>query len=154
MKTAYLLRTEQSDQGTFGHLCCEDFHLHTGELPWRDNKRDISCIPAGSYMVEWEPMGYFKGYVVKRVADRDDIEIHIGNFCGDTERELKYDVKGCICLGLKRGKLTPKGYNFEQEAVISSSLAMERFHSFMNKVPFILFIEDKFKEEEYREISG
>jgi len=150
MKLVWLFRTEESDQGTFGHLVCEGFHLHTGELPWRENTQRISCIPAEHYRVEWEPTGRFKGYAIRAVLNRTSIEIHKGNWCGDVSKGFKSNVLGCICLGLGRGRMTPPGspVKSQQEAIISSSKAIEKFHSFMKKEPFLLIIEDKFKEEE------
>lgn len=147
MKTARLLRTERSDEGTFGHLICENFHLHTGELPWRGNRRNISCIPADTYLVVWEPEGKYKGYVIKDVPDRGQIEIHIANFFGDVSKGLKADVEGCIGPGLERGRITPEGYS-AQEAVISSGKAMKRFHAFFNQATFRLIITDNFNEED------
>jgi len=146
MKTAYLFRTSTSDEGTFGHLICEDLHLHTGELPWRDNERMVSCIPADSYLVAWEPEGKFKGYVITDVPNRDNIEIHIGNYCGDRSKGFKSDVLGCICLGLKRGRLPVR--NFDQEVVLSSKPAIKKFHKFFNQESFALVIEDKLNLEE------
>ena len=146
MKTVYIDRTERSDQGTFGHLICEALHLHSGELPWMNNEPNVSCIPTGTYTVKWIPTGNYKGYVIQDVPGRTDIEFHIGNWCGDVFR-WKSSVLGCVCLGLKRGRMRPHGYNFLQEAVISSKNAMRKFHAFMKKETFILIIEDKFNEE-------
>lgn len=145
MKTAHLFRTERSDQGTFGHLICENFHLHTGELPWRGNKPDISRILAQSYLVKWEPFGKHKGYVIKSVPDRTLIEFHIANYFGDTEKGFKSNVLGCIGLGLKRGVLHPKGFKLKQEAILSSGLAMKKFHNFFKQESFVLHIENKFE---------
>ena len=49
--TAYLLRNSTSDTGTFGQFRIGDYQCHCGELPWRDNSRNVSCIPAGIYRV-------------------------------------------------------------------------------------------------------
>lgn len=147
MKKAFIFRTERSDHGTFGHLVCRSFHLHSGERPWRDNQPDLSCIPADTYLVVWEPFGKYKGYVIKGVPGRTDIEFHIANFFGDTEKELKSDVLGCVGLGLRRGKIKPRGFTSKQEAVISSGKAMKKFHGFFKKESFYLEIEDKFTGE-------
>lgn len=144
MKTAYLSRTEQSDHGMFGHFYCEALHLHSGELPWLNNKRGLSCIPADTYIVKWEPTGKFKGYVIQDVPERDSIEIHVANWFGDRrkKKKLKSDVLGCVGLGLSRGIMN------KQEALISSRAAMRKFHTFMKEETFKLIIEDKFNEEE------
>ena len=67
----------------------------TLEKPWMGNKPDISCIPAGTYMVE-KAMSPARGYEVwwvREVPDRDSIQIHRGNVAGDTA--------GCILVGEK-----------------------------------------------------
>jgi hypothetical protein len=41
------------EEGTNGTLFNSGkFLCHTIELPWNDNKRNISCIPEGTYEVE------------------------------------------------------------------------------------------------------
>ena len=50
---ALIERYESGDMGTFGALFAEGFTCYTGELPWRDNKPEISCIPVGLYKVIW-----------------------------------------------------------------------------------------------------
>lgn len=51
----------------------------TLELPWKDNKRNESCIPAGEYLVK---LRYSEKYgnhlIVMGVKDRDYILIHAG----------------------------------------------------------------------------
>lgn len=78
---------------TFGVLSTEDFPLCvTLELPWNDNKSDISCIPAGIYQYE-QFLSPTKGNVwqIMNVPGRMDILIHEGNFLSNTE--------GCILVG-------------------------------------------------------
>jgi len=66
----------------------------TMELPWRDNKRAISCIPEGTYTVikqpskESRPYPYFR---LPNVKGRSGILIH----------RITYvkDLKGCIGVG-------------------------------------------------------
>ena len=48
MRQVYLLRTTTSDQGTEGFLVTDGFNCRTLELPWKNNKRSISCIPEGN----------------------------------------------------------------------------------------------------------
>jgi hypothetical protein len=65
----------------------------TYELPWRDNERNISCIPSGIYDCRIR-YSSTKGrsFEVLNVKDRSDILIHVGNTHVDTE--------GCILVGL------------------------------------------------------
>ena len=48
-----LHRTEYTDKETFGVLfCAGTWVCLTLELPWRDNARNVSCIPEGRYRLE------------------------------------------------------------------------------------------------------
>lgn len=68
------------------------FHSVTLELPWRDNKTNISCIPAGSYPLRLKDSAKFGQSVeVFNVPDRSEILFHAGNSDKDTH--------GCILLG-------------------------------------------------------
>lgn len=101
----------------------------TLELPWKDNQRNISCIPLGNYrcvMVKNRTtnggMGIKTTFEVIAVPDRDGILFHIGNTVKDTE--------GCILLG--------KGFNLDRKITLSAS-----------KVAFIEFIAYFEKEKEF-----
>ena len=55
--------------------------INTLELPWLDNKRNISCIPEGEYeCVRYKSTKRGIVYKVLAVEDRSDILIHIGNY--------------------------------------------------------------------------
>jgi len=60
------------------------------ELPWRDNRAGVSCIPEGKYELvkRWGPR-FGRHLQVRDVPQRKDILIHPAN---DALRELK----GCI----------------------------------------------------------
>lgn len=128
MRDVFLIRSVSIDDGVFGHLIHEDFHLHTCE-PEDSRPGNKGHIPTGMYPVQWEPVGKFQGYAVKNVPGFSDIEIHIGN------DEL--DTRGCILLGLRRG-LGARN----KEAVLNSGQAIARFNSYMNHEPFMLHILD------------
>ncbi len=134
MKIVNIIRTETSNQGTFGLLSTTGFSCYTGELEWQDNQHGISCIPAGSYQCVWHNSPS-KGWVyeVTNVPDRGDILIHIANFCGTTP-EYKTDLLGCIGLGTSLGSISG------QKAIISSGLAIHSFFNFMNEETFTLNI--------------
>lgn len=100
MKTAVLLRKRTGDSGTFGELEIDGEKFKTGELPWRDNARGKSCVPAGEYLVEWDPSPkYGFKYELRDVPGRTVILIHSANFMGDEDKGLKAEVDGCIALG-------------------------------------------------------
>lgn len=88
-----LVRTEKLENATFGHLLFSFEHCYTLELPWRDNKKNISCIPEGKYKCKLEDHKT-KGRVYRLfdVPNRDGILIHVGNYAGK-------DSRGCILVG-------------------------------------------------------
>ena len=65
---------------------------NTLELPWKDNKQKVSCIPKGFYVAKkrWSEK-YGDHYEITDVEDRSLILIHPGNY--------RKDTKGCVILG-------------------------------------------------------
>jgi Family of unknown function (DUF5675) len=140
MRTATIQRFDTGDQGTFGHLTTDDgFTCETGELPYRDNTPNFSCIPAGEYECEMLYSQHFKRdvYRLKNVPNRTDVEIHNGNYCGDTTKGYKSDVLGCIILG--HDVITM----FNQAAVSNSKYTLDNFMTHMGGDNFTLTIKDK-----------
>jgi hypothetical protein len=85
-----LHRTRYLD-GTNGTLQYEDRTVcHTIELPWRQNRRTVSCIPEGRYplLARYTARHRLHLYVAG-VPGRSDIGVHPAN---DALRELQ----GCI----------------------------------------------------------
>ena len=139
MKNVYLIRTKMSDMGTEGMLVTDGFDCKTFELPWRDNKKSISCIPEGSYNVKMRiSPKYGKVYWVSDVPNRSFILIHSGNFAGDTSKKFKTHVNGCILLGKNRGLLAG------QLAVLNSRITVKRFQNKLQLQPFTLNIHEEF----------
>ncbi len=134
---AIIVRNDHSDQGTFGALFVEvkGFQCYTAELPWRENKDDVSCIPAGEYKCVWAKSPHFGlCYHIQGVKDRDNVLIHGGNFAGDKAKGLRSDVKGCVLLGVSIGKLSG------QQALLESRKALKAFNELMKCEPFMLTI--------------
>ena len=115
MKKFILTRIVSTDHGTYGALR-EEFKepfAVTYELPWHDNKKNISCIPAGRYLARRAVYGRSKAkkyrydsFVLIDVKGRKGIFLHIGNKIEDS--------KGCILIGeafepvlLKNKKVVP-----------------------------------------------
>lgn len=66
--------------------------LFTLELPWKENKRRVSCIPEGEYEVIKHKSPKFKDcFWVQDVPNRSEILIHRGNYYTD--------ILGCILTG-------------------------------------------------------
>lgn len=142
MKQAILCRQRQSDEGTFGVLKVYDngtllYSCFTGELPDRDNKPQISCIPPGRYTCQpWHSKRFPNHYNVMRVPNREAILIHEGNFCGDTALGYKSNVLGCILVGKSLGTISG------QQAVLSSKVAMNALREVLGKDVFSLDIKE------------
>ena len=108
-----LIRDTLTEQSTMGKLFLngEEF-CDTLELPWKENKRSISCIPAGEYdarlrLPRESATREYVHLLIKDVPNRDYILVHIGNTTKDT--------KGCILVGQSR----------KQDYVGNSRLAMD-----------------------------
>ncbi len=90
MMTLHLYRTYHP-KGTNGLLCLQGNPVcQTIELPWRDNRRGISCIPEGRYRLarhNYPKHGDQLG--VLHVPHREAILIHPGNSALE-------DLRGCI----------------------------------------------------------
>lgn len=133
----FLSRLPSTDEGTFGILVCEDHAWWTVELPWKENQKKISCIPAGEYkcVVRNSPK-FGKVYWLQNVENRSYILIHAGNYAGDKSKGFKSHVEGCILLGKKIGILDG------QRAVLISKPAVREFMDYLENKEFILVITD------------
>lgn len=124
MKHIVLIRDTSNDQGTYGVLKVMEtgWQCQTIELPWRENRRNLSCIRQGIYNAEFvnrTASGRFTNVVyIKDVPGRSGILIHPGNVAGDILKGFETDVEGCILVGKRRGILDG------QQAVLSSRVAM------------------------------
>lgn len=127
-----------SDQGTFGVLIIDGFQCYTLELPWRDNRSNVSCIPAGTYDVEpWNSQRFPGTYHVRNVDGRSAILTHIGNLGGDKLKGFRTHTAGCILVGLKLGAL------YGQKAILMSSVAMDRLRDVAGRKGFQLDIKER-----------
>jgi hypothetical protein len=71
------------------------FECFTLELPWKNNERNISCIPPGNYNAEKRISSKLgMNLHILNVENRDMILIHKGNF--------NTDIRGCILVGDKK----------------------------------------------------
>jgi hypothetical protein len=134
------------DQGTPGILSIDgsDFACYTLELPWRDNDANFSRIPIGTYPAAYIHSPHFGRmlYQLENVSDRQNCEIHMGNFAGDTAKGYKSDVEGCTILGAHTGMLTPEGYAKPQLAVLDSVPTLDRFMAATQGQPLTFIYTD------------
>jgi len=132
-----LLREPSTDEGTYGYLIFGDEYIHTIELPARDNRPNLSCIPAGKYAVSMRHSPkYGQVYHVESVPGRTHILMHHGNFAGDKSKGFRTHSAGCILLGGRKGRLSG------QAAVLASRSARRKLETTMNFEPFELVIID------------
>lgn len=94
----YLLRDYKTPEVRLGRLFSveDNFHIHTLELPWLDNKPRISCIPPSTYICkrDFYHKGGYAAFEIMDVPDRSDIKIHIANWTKD--------IQGCVAVGMSR----------------------------------------------------
>ena len=140
MQQAVLQRQQESEQGTLGVLSGLGLApTHIIEPPWRSNRRNRSCIPAGLYeVVPHLSPRYRSCLLVTQVPGRSHILFHAGNLGGDTERGWHTHTSGCLLPGLQRGRMTVGGRR--QRAVIASRTAMRRLMDWAAGRPFTLEI--------------
>lgn len=86
-----MLQRSYFKEGTNGTFLVSDrFLCHTIELPWRGNRRNVSCVPEGTYEIAPRFSKKFKNHLIlKNVAGRSLILLHPAN---DVQKELR----GCI----------------------------------------------------------
>lgn len=138
MKTVRLQRLSESAAGTQGMLQTEGFSCKTLELPWRNNIRQKSCIPEGSYRCQITQSPRFgRIYGLFGTAPRANILIHSGNYAGDVDKGLKSHVQGCILLGKYFGTMDG------QRAILLSRPTVRAFMDHMKGEPFTLVVEDQ-----------
>jgi hypothetical protein len=123
MNNKILLERAYMDKATIGKMVMPSGRVFdTIELPWEDNKQNVSCIPEGSYLLKMRNSGvvtrssrgrYTAGWEVTNVEGRTYIMIHIGNRVND--------FRGCIGVGLGVGVIS------NDIAILHSSKAFDLF---------------------------
>lgn len=115
---AELFRMEETEEGTIGVLRIDNkVFCATLELPDKDNKREESCIPEGTYWCnKYLSPKYSWTWIVSDIPGRKHILFHAGNTADDT--------KGCILLGQHAGKLG------EKRAVLNSGATFTKFKEY------------------------
>ena len=125
-----LNRTAATEDSVFGVLRMNDTLFYTVEQDWNNNVPEISCIPNGTYDLEY--------YKSEKHGDTYSIVnevLGIGRFKGTSRRfgclfhvaNLASELKGCIGVGTAQGMVN--GY----WAVLSSKKAMNAMVNFLGK---------------------
>jgi hypothetical protein len=124
LKEVNIFRTAENHTQTLGVIIVKNENdswrlpevFYTLELPWKENRRNISRIPAGEY----EAIKYYSPkhkrivILLLDVPERTSIEIHPGNTIKDTT--------GCILVGCARADINNDG----KSDVARSKQAMDR----------------------------
>jgi hypothetical protein len=101
------------------------YYASTLELPWKDNKNRISCIPIGTYpVIKHISPKFGECFWIQDVPGRSEILIHKGNFYTD--------ILGCILPGADFTDINGDDYL----DVVSSGDTMEEL---------LMLLPDKFK---------
>lgn len=97
----FVLKRSYLEEATNGELKWNDEHIaFTIELPWKNNEKQISCIPEGDYtLIRRYSKKFNWHWMVMNVINRNFILIHPAN---DAIKELN----GCIA---PVSKITGKG---------------------------------------------
>jgi hypothetical protein len=130
MKTVTLTRTEYTGKQTLGFLQLGAFKCKTLERAWKNNERNISCIPKGEYVVKWTFSPKFMRYTyeIQNVPNRSGIRIHVANYW--------YQINGCIALGSGFSDINSDG----ELDVINSKNTITQLEQLLNKESFTLII--------------
>lgn len=152
MIDATLIRLVTGDLGTFGAIMFPDgFGLHTLELPWEENARDISCIPCGIYTCEIDDSPRWgSAYHVREVPGRSHILFHYGNWAGRKSMpHLQSKVAGCILVGLSREPIKGSGRDEEQLGLAKTRKACDDMMAHLKGEPFELLVMSRIQGEPF-----
>lgn len=142
VREAVLIRIEHTDEGTFGVLAFGREHCRSLELPWRDNRRQVSCIPTGRYrcsMVNSPRFG--RVYGVRDVPGRSSILIHAANLAGDVRLRWDTQLQGCIAPFAKPGRLRNRVGEWQRAGLVSRP-ALTRLMAWGAGADFDLIVRD------------
>jgi len=143
MNIVSLVRFENTEQGTFGLISINGICFHSLELPYKDNKANISCIPTGEYIckIRYSPSFKRNLYCLQNVKDRSYILIHGANFAGDKSKGYQTHLAGCIALGKSKGTANNKFGN-KQRCIFNSQQALREFMDITDNEDFKLIITE------------
>lgn len=123
-----IVRTVDDGIETLGSLAVMDndktlFICKSLELPWNDNKSNISCIPKGRYkgsLIEYSAKIPYMHIGLADVPSRDGICIHRANYVSE--------LRGCIAVGESFADMNKDG----ESDLTSSKATLDKIISFLH----------------------
>lgn len=129
VRKVVLTRYRHTEDATYGdlHIYSDSRHLaycSILELPWRDNKQNVSRVPSGKYTIvlEWSNRFKMMLWEIKSVANRSECKFHSANFVNQ--------LNGCMAFARAFSDIDGDGIN---DATYSRA-TMEKFHRAMHPV--------------------
>ena len=125
-----LIRKQELIDRTIGLLICDNVIYYTLELPYKDNKKNVSRIKEGTYNAKINVSTKFG--ICIRLEDkngRKSILIHAGNTPKDTQ--------GCILIALR----------YTNDMLLQSRSALSQLTSYLGSKDFTEFkieVKDEF----------
>jgi hypothetical protein len=101
----------------------------TIELPWKNNRKNVSCVPKGMYVVSpYSSKKFPNVYELQDVPGRDYILIHVGNY--------NKDSNGCILVGDSHADINNDGL----KDVTNSRVTLNKLRDFIKDEEFDIII--------------
>lgn len=111
------------------------YQCYSLELPWKDNKQNISCILTGGYKCTKEhsdePEGRGNYFRIHDVPGRTGVLAHKGNYAAG----VHVDTEGCILPGLYFKDINADGHI----DIGGSTMAIEQLYALLPN-EFMLYI--------------
>lgn len=136
-KRAVLVRLADTGKESLGHFFLFSdleliFKCVCLEPPWKNNARNVSCIPKGEYTLKPRPSGESERHpydhlILEGTGEREYVLIHRGNFNSNT--------RGCILVGRGFSDLNDDG----QPDVTDSTAALGILVQFVREpIPLLI----------------
>ncbi len=123
MKTVFIIRYKIGRKQSLGNLLIRNEHgniiyvRHLLELGWLNNKRNISCVPHGTYDLKLEHSPKFgrKLWEAYGVSNRSECKFHVANFASQ--------LNGCFAPGMAKFDIDRNG----EKDMVNSAEAFDEF---------------------------
>ena len=141
MKEVLVIRDYQDKEQSLGRLYVRDengciiFQCECLERSYKDNERNISSIPEGTYPLILEYSNRFNTdlWEIKNVPNRSECKIHSANYW--------FQLNGCVALGKNRKDINNDGF----ADVTSSKNTVKAFHNIMTGTMARIIVSNIYK---------